>query len=50
MRELITVALSYGVARGQSLSALFDLSVDTVNENDIFRAIMGELRSAATLD
>jgi len=38
---LFPIALSYGVVPGQSLSALFEISVDTVNETQIFRAVMG---------
>ncbi len=38
---LFPIALSYGAAPGQSLSALFSFSVDTVNETHIFRAVMG---------
>ena len=38
---LTPIALSYGVAPGDSLSALFDLTVDTTNGRHVFRAVMG---------
>jgi hypothetical protein len=38
---LFPIALSNGVVPGQSLSALFEISVDTSNETQIFRVVMG---------
>lgn len=45
---LIPIALSYGVDPSSSLSAMFDLTIESTNGIHIFRAVMGLYLALAT--